>query len=213
MTAKLFWENPYQTSNDTVINTASAEQVTVAETVFFACSGGQESDYGTIAGVSVLEAVKDGHDIIYTLPAGHGLQVEDRVTIAIDWERRYRLMQLHFAAELVLELTYRQRPGITKIGAHISPAKARLDFLYEENISPLLPELRAAAESLIQQNLDIVSAFSDPAAEQRYWEVDGFARVPCGGTHLRKTGEIGDIVLKRNNIGKGKERIEIYLQT
>ncbi len=122
-------------------------------------------------------------------------------------------MQLHFAAELILELTYRQRPGITKIGAHISPAKARLDFLYEENISPLLPELRAAAESLIQQNLDIVSAFSDPAAEQRYWEVDGFARVPCGGTHLRKTGEIGDIVLKRNNIGKGKERIEIYLQT
>ena len=213
MTTKLFWEDPYQTSNETVIITASAEQVTVAETVFFACSGGQESDHGTIAGIPVLEAVKDSQDIIYTLPPGHGLQAENHVTVAIDWQRRYRLMQLHFAAELILELTYRQRPGIIKIGAHISPAKARLDFLYEENISPLLPELRAAAASIIQQNLDIVSAFSDPAAEQRYWEVNGFAKVPCGGTHLRKTGEIGDIVLKRNNIGKGKERIEIYLHT
>jgi alanyl-tRNA synthetase len=35
--------------------------------------------------------------------------------------------------------------------------------------------------------------------------------VPCGGTHIKKTGEIGAIALKRNNIGKGKERIEILL--
>jgi Ser-tRNA(Ala) deacylase AlaX len=32
-----------------------------------------------------------------------------------------------------------------------------------------------------------------------------------GGTHLRKTGEIGEIELKRKNVGKGKERIEIYV--
>ncbi|HLT78007.1 MAG TPA: hypothetical protein VKZ87_11510 [Ferrovibrio sp.] len=38
-----------------------------------------------------------------------------------------------------------------------------------------------------------------------------FAAVPCGGTHLRRTGEIGAIRLKRVNIGKGKERVEIAL--
>ncbi|HOG04600.1 MAG TPA: alanyl-tRNA editing protein, partial [Accumulibacter sp.] len=38
-----------------------------------------------------------------------------------------------------------------------------------------------------------------------------FARVPCGGTHVRRTGEIGSIRLKRNNIGRGKERVEILL--
>ena len=46
--------------------------------------------------------------------------------------------------------------------------------------------------------------------EQRYWEVPNFARVPCGGTHLKRTSEVGKLSLKRKNIGKGKERIEVY---
>ncbi len=52
---------------------------------------------------------------------------------------------------------------------------------------------------------------ADVTVERRYWEIAGFARVGCGGTHLRRTGEVGEMTLKRNNIGKGKERIEIYL--
>jgi len=46
----------------------------------------------------------------------------------------------------------------------------------------------------------------------RYWEIENFSKVACGGTHIKKTGEIGQITLKRNNIGKGKERIEIVLR-
>lgn len=55
-----------------------------------------------------------------------------------------------------------------------------------------------------------ISDFADKGAEQRYWEITGFAKVPCGGTHIRHTGEVGKISLKRKNIGKGKERIEIF---
>lgn len=43
------------------------------------------------------------------------------------------------------------------------------------------------------------------------WEIEGFAWVACGGTHLQTTGEIGEIRLRRKNVSKGKERIEIYL--
>ncbi len=64
---------------------------------------------------------------------------------------------------------------------------------------------------MIAEDREIVSAYSDEEAEQRYWEVPGFARVACGGTHLKRTGEVGAITLKRDNIGRGKERIEIYL--
>ncbi|WP_230369886.1 hypothetical protein [Paludibacterium denitrificans] len=35
--------------------------------------------------------------------------------------------------------------------------------------------------------------------------------MPCGGTHLRRTGEVGTLQLKRKNVGKGKERVEILL--
>jgi alanyl-tRNA synthetase len=45
--------------------------------------------------------------------------------------------------------------------------------------------------------------------ERRYWDVPGFARVACAGTHPRTTGEVGAIVLTRKNPGKGLERIEI----
>ena len=41
--------------------------------------------------------------------------------------------------------------------------------------------------------------------------IEGFSRVSCGGTHVKSTAEVGHITLKRVNVGKGKERIEIYL--
>jgi len=50
----------------------------------------------------------------------------------------------------------------------------------------------------------------DEPNERRYWEIEGYARVPRGGTHVRSTSEIGPIRLKRDNIGKGKERVQIY---
>ena len=115
-------------------------------------------------------------------------------------------------AELVLEIAYRSLPGIEKVGAHISEDKARIDFALPESIAPLLPQFSTAANQIIDNDLPITCAFEDAQTERRYWEIDGFSKVPCGGTHVRKTGEIGKIRLKRNNIGRGKERIEIYLE-
>jgi Ser-tRNA(Ala) deacylase AlaX len=133
--------------------------------------------------------------------------------MSIDWERRYRLMRLHFAAELVLELAYQNLKGIEKIGAHISRDKARIDFKWTESIAASFPLLAGEANRIIAEDRPILSAYSDEANERRAWEVTGFARVPCGGTHLKRTGEVGRIELKRDNIGKGRERIEIYLST
>ena len=126
------------------------------------------------------------------MPEGHGLKKGDQVTIQIDWARRYKLMRLHFAAELVLEIIYRKLSGTEKIGAHIAEDKARLDFIWPQSITPLLSEVSAEVRSHHSDRmLAIISAFSDEENGQRYWEVPGFARVPCGGTHLKRTGEVG----------------------
>ncbi|HZG18510.1 MAG TPA: alanyl-tRNA editing protein [Herbaspirillum sp.] len=213
MTHKIFWSAPYQTKLDTVITAVDGDQVQVAETIFFAFSGGQESDTGKLAGHPVLRADKRDLDIVYTLPTGHGLQLGDAVTMQIDWERRYRLMRLHFAAEMVLQLVYQLRPGIERIGAHIAPDKARVDFASETSLAPLFAEIEAATRDLVAAGHPIRTAFSDEQAGRRYWEVEGFARMACGGTHPRTTAEVGVIRLKRKNTGKGKERIEIVLDT
>ena len=213
MTQKRFWQDPYQTQLETHITRVDGNDVAVVETIFYAFSGGQESDHGTIGGHEVLRARKEGKEIFYMLAEGHGLHVGDAVTMTIDWERRYRLMRLHFAAELVLELAYQNLKGIEKIGAHISQDKARIDFKWTESIASSFPLLAGEANRIVDEDHPIISAYSDEANERRYWEVTGFARVPCGGTHLKRTGEVGRIELKRDNIGKGKERIEVYLST
>lgn len=211
MVNKRFWQDPYLSTLDTRIAAVDGAQVRLEDTIFFAFSGGQESDGGSIGGHSVHEASKDGLDIVYTLDDDHGLAVGERVTVAIDWARRYRLMRLHFAAEMVLQLVYQAVPGIERIGAHIAADKARIDFALESNIAALFPSIERRVAELIQQDLPIVTAFSDEASQRRYWQVDGFARMACGGTHPKRTGEVGALGLKRRNQGKGKERIEITL--
>jgi len=211
MTRKVFWENPYLAQLDTEVTGVAGNEVTLAATIFHAMSGGQESDHGTIAGHPVREARKAGMDIVYTLDQGHGLAPGDAARVEIDWARRYRLMRLHFAAELVLELAYRQLPGVEKTGAHIAQDKARIDFVWPRNIAPLFPALLDEVNVIVAADRPIISAYSDEAAQRRYWQIEGLAQVPCGGTHLRTTGEVGRVSLKRKNPGKGRERVEIYV--
>lgn len=210
---KVFWENPYMTEIEAKVMSVDGNVVTLDQTIVFAFSGGQQSDSGTIDGFEIIEARKDGKEIFYTLEKNHDLKQNQKVIVKIDWAKRYKLMRLHFTAELVLELVYQNYNYPEKIGANITSEKARVDFFWKGNISEIFPELITKMNNIIYSNLDIVSAFDDEENEKRYWLIEGFAKVPCGGTHLKKTGEIGSISLKRNNLGGGKERIEIYLKS
>jgi len=208
---KIFWLDPYLTELNASVVFVSGDLLTLDRTIFFAFSGGQESDMGTIGGLKVLEAKKEGAEIFYQLEPGHNLKPGDPVLIKIDWERRYRLMRLHFAAEIILELINQNYGNPEKIGAHISAHKARIDFRWTGNIADQFGFLKAELDKIIKADLEIISDFSDKEQEIRYWEVKGFGKVSCGGTHLKRTGEVGEVKLKRDNIGKGKERVEITL--
>lgn len=211
---KLFWDDPYLTEIAAVVTSVRADEVTVDRTVAFAFSGGQRSDRGTIAGCEILRAEVRGREIVYSLAPDHGLTPGAPVVVAIDWVTRYRVMRLHFAAELALELVTRHFGAPEKLGAHITEEKARLDFRWPGGsmISETFPLVSREVRRLVAADLKITSAFSDEAAERRYWRIDGFAQVPCGGTHPRRTGEVGEIVLKRENPGAGAERMEIRLE-
>ena len=161
-------------------------------------------------GIPIVDSVREGNLIYYTLPEGHGLCKGDTVTMTIDWPRRNRLMRLHFAAELILEIVT-QKYKFEKVGAHIAETKARIDFRAENNISSLFDEILAQYNAIITSDLSIPTDYSDRATQRRFWKIDGFAQVPCGGTHVKSTGEVGFVTLKRDRPGKGIERIEIRL--
>ncbi len=208
---KLFWDDPYLTNASARVTRVSGDLVYLDRSIVFAESGGQESDAGTIGGHEILSASPEGLDIAYRLPPRHGLVSGDVVEVAIDWPRREALMRLHFAAELVLEHVNQRFGRPEKTGAHISQDKARIDFAWEGNISAAFPLLLAEVERIVQADLPIDSGFTDVATQKRYWRIEGFATVPCGGTHPRRTSEVGEIVLRRENPGRGRERIEIRL--
>jgi Ser-tRNA(Ala) deacylase AlaX len=75
----------------------------------------------------------------------------------------------------------------------------------------MFPLLDAKANELIAADIPIESAFSDVEEQIRYWKIEGFGQVPCGGTHIRRTGELGSLRLQRDRQRKRNERIEIYL--
>ena len=208
---KIFWEDPYLTELTARVTSVNSNIITLDRTIFYAASGGQESDAGTMGARKVLKAEKRDTEIYYTLEGPQDLKLGDEVLVKINWTRRYRLTRLHFAAEIILELVNQLFGKPFKIGANISANKARIDFLWEGRISDAFPLLLERAGKIIQADLLIRSEFSDREKEQRYWEIEGFSKVSCGGTHPKRTGEVGQITLRRNNIGKGKERIEIML--
>lgn len=208
---RAFWSTPYLANLDAEVLAIDGREVVISPTIFFAESGGQESDRGTIGGIEVEQARIVDDQIVYRLAAEPDFSVGDQVAVAIDWPRRYALMRLHFAAEIVLELFYRKFPAMEKVGAHIGQSKARIDFAFQGNISQHFPEIERDVAQLVAADLPIESRFTDAARLRRCWSIAGFAQVPCGGTHLRSTAEVGRIRLKRNNIGAHKERVEIYL--
>lgn len=211
---KLFWEDPYLKEINARVISVNDNVITLDKTIAYAFSGGQASDSGTINEYKIIEAKRFGKEILYTIDPNHNLEVNDEVIVKIDWDKRYKIMKLHFAAEIILELIYQNFNRPEKIGANITEDKARLDFKWDGNISKIFPFLENRAREIIESNFDIVSQFSDEENEMRYWEIEGFAKVDCGGTHIRKTGEIGDIILKRGkSLGSNKERIEIYLSS
>lgn len=119
-------------------------------------------------------------------------------------------MRLHFAAEIILEIVT-QKYGLKKIGAHIAEDKSRIDFLSNENVFKYFDDILSVYNPIIEADKPIQKGYSDEKNQRRFWKIDGFAQVPCGGTHVNSTGEVGFVRLKRDNRGKSKERIIIRL--
>lgn len=207
---KIFWDNPYQQVLTTKVANVNGNELLFEETIAYSFSGGQESDKTFINNLPVLDSRKEGNLIYYTLPEEHALSVGDEIKMSIDWLRRYRLMRLHFAAELVLEIVT-QKYQLEKVGAHIAEHKARIDFVYPHHISSLFEVILEDYNKIIHADMPIQTGFSDVATQKRFWKIDGFAEVPCGGTHVKSTKEVGFVTLKRSRSGKGIERIEIKL--
>ena len=215
MTKKLFWDDPYQTECTATVTDIKGNKVKLDQTIFYAFSGGQHSDEGSIDGIKVVEAVKQGDkenivDIEYTLEQEPEFKVGEVVKVLINPERRAKLRRLHSAIHLVYYFIEQKIGKFKTVGSDVGPDKAKIEIAWETPITALLPDIEEKTNAFLKQNHPIITRDDNTKPDLRWW-ICGQWKMPCGGTHVRSTSEIGQIRLKRENKGKGKERVDMYL--
>ena len=212
---KIFWDDPYLTTCRARVVSIDGRKVRVDQTIFYAFSGGQLCDEGTIGGIKVVEACKQGDkedivDIEYTLEEEPTFGVGDEVEIVIDGERRDRLRRLHSAAHIVYYFVIAKLGKVSINGSEIQVEKARMDFGYDGSIVEALGEIEKEVNAFILEGHEIIMKPDGVKQDLKWWTCEDW-KMPCGGTHVRNTTEIGPLRLARKNKGKGRERIEMYL--
>ncbi len=206
--------------------------VILNETPFYAESGGQVGDQGTITGDSVLFEVSDTrkqvNSIIHIGRLKEGvLNVGDRVKPSIDRQRRQSITLNHSATHL-LHAALRQilGPHVTQRGSLVAPDHLRFDFAHSDPVNH--DELRAI-EYLVNQQIrsnyesqtrlmlidDAITSGAMALFDEKYDDevrvlsLGDFSMELCGGTHVKQTGDIGFFKLtQETGIAAGVRRIE-----
>jgi misacylated tRNA(Ala) deacylase len=215
--------------------------IVLERTYFYPTGGGQPSDAGTIArtgpepgAFDVVDVTKSGPSVVHRIRPRPGAArppaVGEEVTGTIDWERRHRHMRLHTAQHFLSARIYSRADRRTR-KASMSGTRAILDLdgpLSPDLVGPLLEDLvdavrvprRVAIRHLPRTEWDRLPAAGRsglvplPAQVEsvRVIEIDGIDVCPCGGTHLRSTGEIGTVALAPPQpLGDGTSRVTLTL--
>lgn len=228
----LFRDDAYRRSCETTVASVGEDGIRLAATVFYPEGGGQPGDSGRLVlpdgtALTIVTARKgaDHEDVVHVPEADAALPAPGTpVTAEIDWERRHRHMRIHTCLHVLCAVI---DGDVT--GGQIGDGKGRLDFNLpdtrldkehiEAEINRLIAEDHAVGERWItdaelESNPQLVRtmAVKPPtgAGRVRLLEIEGVDLQPCGGTHLRRTGEIGPIrVGKIENKGKQNRRVNI----
>jgi misacylated tRNA(Ala) deacylase len=238
MTELLFRDDPYaQSCQARVLSVNDRGGIVLDRTVFYATSGGQPGDSGKFAWdegeIDIATAVYGDAktDVIHVPGAGAILpSIGATVMLALDWQKRYAHMRVHTALHLLCSLV-----PFPVTGGQIGADGGRLDFdipdpgaidrgMLNAEINRLIREDHPVRASFISDNdlaakPELVRTMSvKPPTGSGQVRLVGIGRngeidlQPCGGTHVRSTGEIGQVnVGKLESKGRQNRRIRVSL--
>jgi misacylated tRNA(Ala) deacylase len=232
----LFRDDSYLKNCDaTVVAIEPNGGIVLDRTVFYAASGGQPADRGTL--VSKAGAAISIANVIFTDPGktiiAHGpapgappVAVGDTVRAEIDWPIRHARMRMHTALHLLSAVL-----PYPVTGGSVGEAESRLDFdipdagLDKDAITAKLAEMIATdaavssrwiADAELEANPGLIKTMSVKppmgTGRVRLIEIAGLDLQPCGGTHVRSTAEIGAVrVTQVEKKGKLNRRVRLAL--
>lgn len=214
---------------------AHDDWIALNRTVFYARGGGQPADRGTLAWdggeARVVDVRRKGRWIRHHLEG----PVPDKgecVYGTLDWERRYALMRAHTALHILCGVIWRDyRAPVT--GAEMEPGRARMDFEFERMSAELAAEIEEKVNTEIKTDREVrvrilpreeaegipdlvrnkVSLVPKEIDRIRVVEILGLDLQADGGTHVARTGEVGQVkIVSHKSKGKNNKRLRLAIE-
>jgi len=220
MTRRLYYDDSYQRDFSAEVlscepelhGTAPAWAVVLDCTALYPTSGGQQHDLGKVGDANVLDVRDEGEEIVHIVDRQIDLGT---VQGCVDWPRRFDHMQQHTGQHL-LSAMFQERFGRPTVSFHLGSDISTIDLRGPQPSEDLLDAAALAVNGVIFENRPITVRYGtaeqlvaigirkkvDRAGILRAIEIAGADLQPCGGTHVRHTGQIGLLLLR----GVGKVR-------
>ncbi len=187
--------------------TKTAWEVLLDGTAFYPTSGGQPNDLGRLGEASILDVRDDGEEVIHIVDQELELGAVDG---CVDWGRRFDHMQQHTGQHL-LSAMFQERFGLPTVSFHLGSEVCTIDLRGPEPSEDVLCGAQRVANAIIFEDrpVNVRYGTADQLAERgvrkeveregilRAIEIEAADLQPCGGTHVKSTGQIGLVLVRR----------------
>ena len=197
-------------------------------TAFYPTGGGQPHDTGTLGGLPVMDVREesDGRIVHVVAAGGSGAAPSGQIEGRIDWRRRFDHMQQH-TGQHILSRAFVETAGAATRSFHLGDATCTIDIDLAEPTESLIREAEARCNEVIFGDETVALEHLPPgdaprlAADMnlarelalkpgdpiRVIKIGGFDETPCGGTHVRRSGEVGAVAIRSFVKFKGGTRV------
>jgi alanyl-tRNA synthetase len=224
-TERLYYQDSWLTEFDARVTSVAPDEggrsvVKLDRTAFYPTGGGQPSDTGALGAARVVECVDAEAEGVLHVVEGAAPPVGAQVRGRVDWPRRLDHLQQHTGQHLLSQAfveLYGAQTRSFRMLAEASEVDVDLKDLSDETVERAVEraneiiwedrpvrvhQLTAAEAARLPLRKD-----SAREGELRVIEIEGFDFSPCGGTHARRTGEVGVVAVKHWERAKGLARV------
>ena len=223
MTIRLYYDDSYLTEFSAIavdVTPRGGRPVALLDrTAFYPSSGGQPYDTGTLGTARVVEVEEDDtgkifHILDTPLPSGP-------VSGVVDWTRRFYHMQQH-TGQHILSQAFLKVAKAQTVSFHLGQETCTIDIELAQPDTAIMRQAEELASGIVFENHAVavlnvsrseLSALGVRKESQREGvirviDVEDFDLSPCGGTHVKRSGEVGIIAVLDFERYKGGTRVE-----
>jgi alanyl-tRNA synthetase len=207
MTERLYYTDSYLREFRARVTGRSSDgsMIYLDRTAFYPTSGGQPFDCGNIAGVPVIEVIDEDDRVAHRV--AKAVEAEE-VDCSVEWNRRFDHMQQHTGQHL-LSAVFEELFHLHTVSFHLGAESSTIDLEGGLVEARMVLGVERRVNELVSANLPVNVTFENAREVQglrkpsgregtlRVISIEGIDRSACGGTHVRSTGEIGPVLLRK----------------